>query len=212
MTKFILGTKENMIQVFDKDGIVSPVTVLNVGPAVVTQVKSMDKDAYTSVQIGSGEKNIKNINKALKGHLKDLGNFRYLREFKLKNGSVLINNEGKEFEVGDKIDVSVFEEGDKVNVTSTSKGKGFQGVVKRHGFHGGPRSHGQKHEERKPGSIGATGPQRVFKGTKMGGRMGSDRTQVKNLKVIQVDKENNRLLVKGAVAGRRGSLVEVVSL
>ncbi len=204
--KFILGTKENMTQIFDKEGLAHPVTVLKADPVTITQIKNEEKDGYIAVQVGFGKKNEKNVNKAQKGHLKDLGNFQYLREF------VLTEDEAKDLKVGDKIDISVFEEGDKVIVTSTSKGKGFQGVVKRHGFAGGPRTHGQKHQERKPGSIGATGPQRVFKGTRMAGRMGYDRTQVKNLKVIQIDKENNQLLIKGAIAGRRGSLVEVVAL
>lgn len=201
--KFILGTKEKMTQVFDQNGKVQPVTVLQTGPVVITQIKDVDKDGYIAVQVGFGEKAEKNINKAQKGQLKDLGNFRYLKEFRLKDV------EG--YKVGDKIDASVFEEGDKLNISSTSKGKGFQGVVKRHNFAGGSRTHGQKHQERKPGSIGATGPQRVFKGLKMAGRMGTDRVQLKNLKVIQVDKENNQLLVKGAIAGRKGTLVEIRS-
>ena len=200
--KFILGTKEKMTQVFDQNGLAQPVTVLQVGPVVITQIKDIDKDGYIAVQVGFGEKKEKNINKAQKGHTKDLGNFKYLREFRLKDVG--------DYKVGDEINISIFEEGEKVNVSSISKGKGFQGVVKRHGFAGGPRSHGQKHQERKPGSIGATGPQRVFKGTRMAGRMGSDRVQVKNLKVVQIDKENNQLLVRGAIAGTKGTLVEVV--
>ena len=203
--KFILATKENMTQVFDKEGKVYPVTVLKAGPITVTQIKNKEKDGYIAAQVGFGEKKEKNINKPLKGHLKDLGNFRCLKEFQLKK------DEDAKFKVGDTVDLSIFEEGDKINVSSISKGKGFQGVVKRHGFHGGPRSHGQKHSEREPGSIGATGPQRVFKGTKMAGRMGSDRITVNNLKIIQIDKDNNQLLVRGAIAGRRGPLVEVVS-
>ncbi len=200
--KFILGTKEKMTQVFDKEGVVYPVTVINAGPITVTQIKESEKDGYESVQVGYGEKNAKNINKAVKGHLKDLGNFRTIREF---------TNEG-EAKVGDKIDASIFEEGDDVVVSAISKGKGFQGVVKRHNFAGGPRSHGQKHSERKPGSIGSTGPQRVFKGTRMAGRMGSDRITVKNLKIVQVDKDNNQILVKGAVPGRKGTIVEILSV
>ncbi len=193
-----------MTQIFDKEGRVSPVTVLRAGPVVITQIKDKEKDGYTATQVGFGERNKKRINKPLKGHLKNLGNFRYLREFRLRNN-------GAEFKPGDKIDVSIFTEGDKVNVSSISKGKGFQGVVKRHGFHGGPRSHGQKHSEREPGSIGATGPQRVFKGTRMGGRMGGDRITVNNLRIIQIDKKNNQLFIKGAIAGRKGTLVEVKS-
>lgn len=199
--KFILGTKEEMTQIFDNEGVVSPVTVINAGPVIVTQVKGDEKDGYKAVQIGYGERNEKNINKPQKGHFKNLGNFKYLKEFESND----------EVEVGKKIDVSSFEEGDIVTISSVSKGKGFQGVVKRHNFAGGPRTHGQKHSERKPGSIGSTGPQRVFKGMRMAGRMGSDRITVKNLKVVQVDKENNRLMVKGAVPGRRGTLVEVRS-
>ncbi len=202
--KFILGTKEKMTQVFDKEGLVYPTTVISAGPVVVTQIKNEDKDSYSAVQVAFGKRNKKNINKPLQGQLKDLGDFRYLKEFRLKEGD-------GEYKVGDKIDLSIFEVGDEVTISSISKGKGFQGVVKRHGFHGGPRTHGQKHGEREPGSIGATGPQRVFKGTKMGGRMGSDRVTIKGLKIVQVDKENNQLLVKGAIAGRKGTLVEIIS-
>lgn len=199
--KFILATKEKMTQVFDENGLVQPVTVLQAGPVVITQIKDVDKDGYVAVQVGFREKKEKNINKAQKGQFKDLGNFRFVKEFRLKDIG--------EYKVGDKIDISSFEAEDKVIVSSVSKGKGFQGVVKRYNFAGGPRSHGNKHQERKPGSIGATGPQRVFKGTRMAGRMGTDRVSLKNLKIIQIDKKNNQLLVKGAVAGRKGSLVEV---
>ncbi|MBU0722720.1 50S ribosomal protein L3 [Patescibacteria group bacterium] len=133
-------------------------------------------------------------------------NFAFAREFRLAENDENITK----LKVGDTMDLSSFAIGDKVRVTGTSKAKGFQGVVKRHGFHGGPRSHGQKHSEREPGSIGATGPQRVFKGTRMGGRMGGDRVCVKNLTILGVDVENNQLLVSGAVPGRRGTLVEIV--
>ncbi len=199
--KFILGTKEEMTQIFDEEGLVCPVTVVNAGPVVVTQVKGLDKDGYSAVQVGFSEKNQKNINKPLSGHLKGLGNFKFLKEFKT-------NEDKKE---GDNIDVSAFNEGDEVTISSISKGKGFQGVVKRHNFSGGPRSHGQKHSERKPGSIGSTGPQKVLKGMRMAGRMGTDRVTVKGLKVVKIDKEGNRLFIKGAVPGRRGTLVEVRS-
>lgn len=199
--KFILGTKEKMTQTFDKEGVVYPVTVINAGPIVVTQIKDLDKDGYEAIQIGYGERHSKNINKPLKGHLKDLGNFKYIKEFE-KFGDL---------KLGDKIDVSSFVEGDSITISSISKGKGFQGVVKRHGFAGGPRTHGQKHSERKPGSIGAGGIQRVFKGLRMAGRMGSDRITVKNLKIVQVDKKNNILLVRGAVPGRKGTLVEIIA-
>jgi len=198
--KFIIGKKQNMTQIFDNKGKVHPATILNILPAVVTQVKNKEKDGYEATQVGYGKKREKNINKAQKGHSKKLGNFEGFKEF--KNGK-------DEYKTGDKIDVSVFAEGDKIKITAISKGKGFQGVVKRHGFHGGRRTHGQKHSEREPGSIGATGPQRVFKGTRMGGRMGSDRITVKGLKIIQIDKENNQIAVNGPVPGRRGTIVEI---
>ncbi|OGD70763.1 50S ribosomal protein L3 [Candidatus Campbellbacteria bacterium RIFCSPLOWO2_02_FULL_35_11] len=198
--KFILGTKEKMTQVFDKDGIAYPVTVINAGPVVVTQIKNSETDGYGAVQIGYGEINEKNVNKAKKGHLKGLGNFKHLREFSLVDG----------LNVGDKIDASTFAEGDNVVVSSISKGKGFQGVVKRHGFKGGPRTHGQKHSERKPGSIGAGGIQRVFKGLRMAGRMGTDRITTKNLQIVQINKKDGVILIKGAVPGRKGTLVEIV--
>jgi len=190
-----------MTQIFDDKGVVNPVTVVKAGPVVITQIKEKEKDGYDAVQVGYGEKKEKNINKPEKGHLKDLGNFRYLREFEKID----------DVKIGDKIGVSIFEEGEGVVISAISKGKGFQGVVKRHNFAGGPRSHGQKHSERKPGSIGSTGPQRVFKGTRMAGRMGSDRITVKNLKVVKIDKDNNKLYIKGAVPGKRGTLIEIVS-
>ncbi len=203
--KFILGTKEEMSQIFTEEGKAVPVTVVKAGPVVVTQIKTTDgADGYSSVQVGFKENKETRINKAQKGHFKDLGNFSIVREF------AGIDKFVAEHKTGDSIDVSVFEEGDKVTVSGISKGKGFQGVVKRHNFAGGPRTHGQKHSEREPGSIGATGPQRVFKGTRMGGRMGSDRTTVKGLKIIAIDKENGILFISGAIPGRRGTLLEVV--
>lgn len=189
-----------MSQIFTEDGTAIPVTLLSAGPVVVTQVKTGEKDGYEAVQVGYGAKNPRNINKAEKGHFKGLGNFRYVKEFRTAPG---------EMKVGDSFDVSSFEPGDVVEVSGVSKGKGFQGVVKRHGFHGGPRTHGQKHSEREPGSIGATGPQRVFKGTRMGGRMGADRVTVKRLKVVAIDKENNVMAVSGAIPGRRGTVIEI---
>lgn len=201
--KFILGTKQNMVQVWNEEGKCFPATILNADPNTVTQVKNTDKDGYVAVQVGFGEKKERNINKALKGHFKDLGNFRYVKEFRVEE------DEASSLNAGDKIEISSFEEGDTVQISGVSKGKGFQGVVKRHGFHGGPRSHGQKHSEREPGSIGSTGPQRVFKGVRMAGRMGSDRVTVKNLTILGVDKENNKILVSGAVPGKRGTLIEI---
>ena len=198
--KFILGTKINMAQIFTDAGEAVPVTLIEATPVVVTQVKTSEKDGYASVQVGYGVRKEKNISKAELGHMKE-GRFRALKEFRLTGD--------KSYTVGDKIDVSVFQNGDKVEVSATSKGKGFQGVVKRHGFHGGPRSHGQKHSEREPGSIGGGLRTRVPKGMRMAGRMGGTRITVKNLKIVQVDPAKNLLLVSGAVPGRRGTLVEI---
>ncbi|MEA3272111.1 MAG: 50S ribosomal protein L3 [Patescibacteria group bacterium] len=197
--KFILGKKLEMTQKFKEDGVVVPVTLIKVEPCVVTQVKTLSKDGYSAVQIGCGEK--KNLSKSLKGHVKDLSNLRFLNEFRINE------DEAKEYNRGDKIEVDVFKEGHKVAVTGTSKGKGFQGVVKRHGFKGGPASHGHKDQERMPGSIGDTGAAKVFKGKKMAGRMGGDRVTVKNLEVVEVDKEKGMLAIKGAVPGARNGLV-----
>ncbi len=201
MNKYILGTKQKMVQFFNEDGKCIPATLVQIGPVVVTQIKTKEKDGYDSVQVGFGSRKEKNIPKAQKGHFNNLGTFAYTREFRL--------DEEPQVKVGDSIDVSAFTVGDVVEISGVSKAKGFQGVVKRHGFHGGPRSHGQKHSEREPGSIGATGPQRVFKGMRMGGRMGGDRVTVKNLTVLGVDTENNIMLVSGAVPGHRGTLIEV---
>ncbi len=198
--KFILGTKQRMTQIFNEEGQCLPATILTAGPVIVTQVINEEKDGYNAVQVGFGEKKEKNIPNAQKKHFGDLGNFEVIREFR---GDIA------ETKKGDSIDVTIFEVGDKVVVSATSKGKGFQGVVKRHNFAGGPRTHGQKHSERAPGSIGSTGPQRVFKGTRMSGRMGSDRVTVKNLTVLQVDKNTNTLVISGAIPGRQGTLVEV---
>lgn len=199
--KFILGTKEEMTQIFQEDGRVVPVTAIAAGPIVVTQVKNADTDGYSAVQVGFGTQKESRLGKSVLGHTKDLGTFKTLREFRVENTA--------DMEKGKTIDVSIFEPGEEIEVSGISKGKGFQGVVKRHGFKGGPRSHGQKHSERKPGSIGSTGPQRVLKGLRMAGRMGSDRVTVKNLSVIAVDAEKGLLFVKGAVPGRRGTLLEV---
>jgi large subunit ribosomal protein L3 len=200
--KFILGTKQNMTQIFDEAGTVHPVTVLSVSPLTITQIKTVEKDGYTAVQVGYGTRNAKNINKPVTGQMKG-GNYAYLREFEMPTDAT--------FAIGDKIDLSTFANGDKVVVSSTSKGKGFQGVVKRHGFHGGPRSHGQKHSEREPGSIGGAGRDggRVAKGKRMAGRMGSDRITSKGLTVVKVSPETGEIFIRGAVAGRRGTLVEI---
>ena len=189
-----------MTQKFLEDGRVAPVTVVQAGPCTVTQVKG-EKDGYSAVQIGFGLK--KKVNKPMTGHLKGLDNFRYLREFRLENADNMTR--GKMF------DVSSFKTGDILTVTATSKGKGFQGVVKRHGFHGSPASHGHKDQLRMPGSIGATDAARVFKGTRMGGRMGGDTVTVSNLELIDIDQEKGLLYIKGAVPGARNALVSVVA-
>jgi len=202
--KFILATKENMIRVFADDGRAYAGTVLNVQPVTVTQVKSeAGADAYTAVQVGMGTRKSKNVSKAVLGHTAGKG-YEAIREFRDADG----------LEVGASIDASTFAIGDTVRVSGLSKGKGFSGVVKRHGFHGGPRSHGQKHTERSPGSIGGSGGRaggRVVKGKKMAGRMGTDRVTVTNLKVLAVDALAGKLVISGAVPGRRGTLLEVVS-
>lgn len=206
MTKFLLGTKIGMSQAFDDKGNVVPVTVIEAGPCVITQVKTRENDGYEAVQLGFGDK--KKLSKPLEGHFKKLGRFRYVREFRIRenpNVKIQIPN------TGDKIDVSIFEEGEKVKVSGVSKGKGFQGVVKRHGFHGAPASHGTKHNLRAPGSIGSSFPEKVFKGMRMAGRMGSERVSVKNLRVVKVDPEHNLIAVKGAIPGSRGTLVEIRS-
>lgn len=204
--KFILAKKVNMTQVFKEDGSASAATILNAGPVSISQVKTKEKDGYFAVQVGFGDRKEKNISKPVKGHLKGAMNPEVLREFKLE--------ETPSFNIGDKISADTFSVGDKVYVSAISKAKGFQGVVKRHGFHGGPRSHGQKHSEREPGSIGGSGGRaggRVAKGMRMAGRMGGERKMVKNLTVLGVDSENNLILVSGAVPGRRGTLVELRS-
>ena len=207
--KFILGLKKNMAQVFDDKGNVVPVTVVEAGPIVITQIKTAKVDGYDAVQVGYGVKKEKNISKAVKGHVKGLGNFRYIKEIRAYEDKDIKALAG--MKVGDKIDLSTFKEGDAVTVSSTSKGKGFQGVVKRHGFKGGPRSHGQKHSEREPGSIsgGTREGGRVPKKMRMAGRMGSDTVTISGLKVVQIDAATNEVLILGAVAGRRGTLVEI---
>lgn len=197
--KFILGKKLGMTQVFKGD-IVIPVTLIESGSNFVTQIKEKDKDGYSAVQVGFDARKEKNIKKPQLGHLKKIGNLRWLREFRI---------DGTELNVGDEIKPDVFAVGEKVTVIAISKGKGFQGVVKRHKFGGGPKSHGQKDRLRAPGSIGASWPQHVIKGMKMAGRMGSDRKTVKNLEIIEVEKDSNLIAVKGAIPGRRGTLIMI---
>lgn len=188
-----------MAQLHRPDGRVVPVTVVKVEPCVVTQVKTSEKNGYQSVQLGTGSK--KGLSKALTGHLKG-ASYGIVREFRAKKGQELPT-----VNVGDKIEVTQFSEGDVVDVVGTSKGRGFQGVVKRHGFGGSPKTHGHKDQLRMPGSIGATAPQRVFKGTRMGGHMGDARVTVKNLEVVAVNAEGGELMLKGAIPGAPRSVV-----
>lgn len=201
--KCILGTKEGMTQVFDANGVCHGATILKVQPATITQVKTLDKDGYAAVQIASGAQKEHRVNKAQKGHLG--GAFKSVKEFRPR---INVEEKVESLEKGATLDASVFSVGDTIVVSAISKGKGFQGGVKRHGFRGGQATHGQKHSEREPGSIGATGSH-VIKGTRMAGRMGGERITVKNLRVLQVNAAENVLLVSGAVPGRKGTLVEV---
>ena len=194
--KFILGKKIEMSQVYNDDKEVIPVTLIEVGPCQITQIKTEDKDKYQAVQIGY-EKITKEsrIKKTMKGK-----EFKHLKEYR---------EESTEAKVGDEINISIFEEGDIIKISGMSKGKGFQGGVKRHGFHGRNASHGVKHEQRTLGSVGSAYPQRVIKGRKMPGRMGYDRVTVKSIEIIKIDQENNVMAVKGPIPGKRGTLLEI---
>ena len=196
MIRGLLGKKIGMSQIFREDGRVVPVTVVQVGPCTVTQIKTGDHDGYEALQVGYDP--VKRLNKPLRGHQEKAtgrtGLFRYLRELPADGLG--------DHQVGQQITVDLFEAGEKVDVIGTSKGRGFAGVMKRHGFHGGPRTHGQSDRARAPGSIGAgTTPGRVLKGKKMAGHMGNRRITVKNLEVVEVDPERNLLLLKGGVPG-----------
>jgi len=193
----MIGRKIGMTQLFRDDGEVV-VTAIEVGPCFVTQVKSEAKDGYNAVQLGFGE--AKRLNSPQKGHLKEIGQFKHLREFSVED----VNS----VQVGQKVDVDMFKPGDLLDVTGISKGKGFAGVVKRHHFAGGPKTHGQSDRHRAPGSIGATtSPGRVLKGMRMAGHMGDRRVTERNLKVLDVDSARHLLLVKGAVPGSKKGLL-----
>ena len=201
MKKGILGKKIGMTQVFDANGNVIPVTAIQAGPCVVVQKKTQENDGYNAIQIGFGEVKEKKVTKPLKGHFMKfkLTSKKYLREFKLEDS--------KDFSVGDEIKVDIFKEGDSVDVSGISKGKGFQGVIKRHNTHRGPMTHGSMYH-RRPGSMGATTtPGRVFKGKKLPGHMGNEKITIQNLNVVAVDVEKNILLIKGAVPGQKGGLI-----
>jgi len=205
--KFILGTKDSMTQVFDAHGVAHPATILRVEPAQVTQVKLAESaDGYAAIQIASGSQKEHRVGKALKGHVGSA--MRHVKEFRPRTSR---GEKMPTLEKGHQLTVSVFEPGDTLSVSAISKGKGFQGVVKRHGFKGDKASHGRKHTMRAPGSIGGGGRAggRVIKGMRMAGRMGGERITVKNLKVLQVNEAENMLLVSGAVPGRAGTLVEI---
>jgi large subunit ribosomal protein L3 len=202
--KFIIGTKIGMTQVFRADGTVVPVTKVQAGPCVVTQIKTKEKDGVAAVQIGFGEQKKFRVPKAQQGHLKGLMSVRVMRDFTAPKEAETLNR-------GDIFTVKTFAPGDKIQVVGWSKGRGFQGVVKRHGFRGGPATHGHKDNLRMPGSIGAGGVQRVFKNMRMAGRMGTDRVTIKNLEIIEINPETNELLIKGAIPGARGGLIFVSS-
>ncbi len=194
----IIGRKVGMTQFFRENGNAEGVTVVEAGPCVVVQLKTEATDGYNAAQLGFGK--AKKLTRAEKGHLKELGDFRYLRESRLDDTSGI--------KVGDSIDVSLFQPGERVNVTGITKGKGYAGVVKRHGFHGGPKTHGQSDRHRAPGAIGSTTtPGRIIKGRRMAGRMGNNRFTARNLEVIQADKEKNLLIIRGAVPGAKNGIV-----
>ena len=200
MLKGILGKKLGMTQRFSEDGTLHAITVIQAGPCTVTQVKTLEKDGYQAVQIGYGD--VKRISKPMKGHFGSMGPFRHLREFRVDD------LEG--VERGARVEVTIFEPGDKVDVTGMSKGKGFAGVVKRHHFSGGPKTHGQSDRHRAPGSVGAgTTPGRVTKGFRMAGHMGNRRVTARKLTVLAADQERGLLLIKGAVPGALNGLVVV---
>ena len=194
----MIGRKIGMAQIYNESGQAQAVTAIEAGPCVVTQVKTVAREGYDAVQLGFG--GARRLKSPQRGHLKGLGQLRFLREF--------LTADLVEAKVGDRVDVSRFKAGDAVDITGVSKGKGFAGVVKRHHFAGGPKTHGQSDRHRAPGSVGATTtPGRVFKGLRMAGHMGNRRVTVRNLEVVEADPERNLLLVKGAVPGARNGLL-----
>ena len=203
MKKAILATKVGMTQIFNEDGVLIPVTVLQAGPCVVTQVKTEENDGYSAVQVGYADKRENLVNKPMKGHFEKAGVSckRFVKEFKLDNAA--------EYELGQEIKVDVFEAGDHIDATAISKGKGYQGAIKRHGQSRGPMAHGSKYHRHAGSNGSASDPSKVFKGKKMPGQMGNKQITVQNLEVVRVDVENNLLLVKGAVPGPKKSLVTI---
>ena len=203
MKKAILATKVGMTQIFNEDGVLTPVTVLQAGPVVVTQVKTVENDGYSAVQVGFADKREKLVNKPLKGHFDKAGVSykRYIREFKLEDA--------ESYALGQEIKADIFAAGDKIDVTAISKGKGFQGAIKRHGQSRGPMAHGSKFHRHEGSNGSSSDPSRVFKGKKMPGQMGNKKVTVQNLEVVRVDAENNLLLVKGAVPGPKKAMVTI---
>ena len=201
MKKAILATKVGMTQIFSEDGTLTPVTVLQAGPCVVTQIKTVENDGYEAVQVGFVDKN--GVTKAEQGHFAKAGvsGKRFVKEFKLENAS--------EYTLAQEIKVDIFEAGDKIDATAISKGKGFQGAIKRHNQHRGPMTHGSKFHRHAGSNGAASDPSKVFKGKKMPGHMGSKKITIQNLEVVRVDAENNLLLVKGSVPGPKKSLVTI---
>ena len=203
MKKAILTTKVGMTQVFSEDGVLTPVTVLQAGPCVVTQVKTVENDGYSAVQVGFGDIREKLVNKPKKGHFAKAGVTakRFLKEFRLEDA--------ESYTLGQEIKADVFAAGDKVDATAKSKGKGFQGAIKRHGQSRGPMAHGSKFHRHAGSNGAASDPSKVFKGKKMPGHMGAKKITIQNLEIVRVDVENNLLLVKGAVPGPKKSLVTI---
>ena len=203
MKKAILTTKVGMTQIFNEDGVLTPVTVLQAGPCVVTQVKTVENDGYAAVQVGFGDIREKLVNKPMKGHFAKAGVApkRFVREFRFEDA--------ESFAVGQEIKADMFAAGDKIDATAKSKGKGFQGAIKRHGQSRGPMAHGSKYHRHAGSNGSATTPGRVFKGKKMPGHMGAVKVTVQNLEVVRVDAEQNLILVKGAVPGPKKSLVMI---
>ena len=200
----LIAKKLGMSQIFDENGSVVPVTILQAGPCSITQIKTLDNDGYDAVQIAYGDKKEKNTNKPLEGHFKkaSVTPKKFLVEFDIVPGF--------DYEMGQVFNASIFKQGDSVKVTGTSKGRGFSGVMKRHGFGGGPKTHGQREHPRSAGSIGqASDPSRVFKGVKMPGQYGNKKMTVENLKVVKIDTKNNHIFVKGAVPGSNNGMVIV---
>ena len=203
MKKAILATKVGMTQIFNEDGQLIPVTVLQAGPCVVTQVKTEENDGYEAVQVGFGDIRESLVNKPEKGHFDKAGvtGKRFVREFKFENAD--------EYQLAQEIKADIFEAGDKVDATAISKGKGFQGAIKRHNQHRGPMAHGSKFHRHAGSNGAASDPSKVFKGKKMPGHMGAKKITIQNLEIVRVDVENNLLLVKGAVPGPKKSLVTI---